>query len=429
MQSIKFIPAKYRSLRPAGFPVGRKLGLWFTIPDNLEAHVLVTGGTGTGKTSAVLIPLLLNTTLPSFVIDVKGDLTKALKAKGKPFRILDFRGTRWGYDPFSLVRRETVQADIGLVTQCLFPHKGKEDFWTQNARQLLQGLLTHYFLLGFSFDQTLSEILGSNLQYQVGQAMCQGSSEVRTFLGTLDSMNEKTFSGISAELVSSLVNLCQAELRKTFARPKKYCVSPKDLLDRKSILVRLPEDKVELYAPFLQLLVNQFFKFFEQQADGHQPVVNFVLDEFYRLGQMESVKKAAATLRSKGVRVIACCQSFAQLEELYGEHGARVLADNFPYQIILGAHDPNTQRYYSLKAGTTEKKRENFSRNGGQLICSYHWEDVPAVQPEEFGLLKKYKELIVYFPEGWMRLKKRPYYYISIFTRLKRFLSGKPSPK
>ena len=94
MQSIKFIPAKYRSLRPAGFPVGRKLGLWFTIPDNLEAHVLVTGGTGTGKTSAVLIPLLLNTTLPSFVIDVKGDLTKALKAKGKPFRILDFRGTR-----------------------------------------------------------------------------------------------------------------------------------------------------------------------------------------------------------------------------------------------------------------------------------------------------------------------------------------------
>jgi len=395
----------------------------------MEAHVLITGGTGTGKTSAVLLPLLLNTGLPSFVIDVKGDLLQVLRERNTNFRVLDFRGTDWGYDPFALIRRETASADIGLVAQCLFPFKEQEDFWSKNARLLLQGLLTYYHSQGLDFNTSISEILGSDLQWQAKLAVSHNDPRIQALLGTLENMPEKTFGGIAAELVPSLVNLYQPELKRTFSIPAEHCVSPTDLLAGKSVIVRVPEDKIELYSCFLHLLVNQFLKFFEQQPDGHRPKVNLVLDEFYRLGKLESIQKASATLRSKGVRVIACCQSFAQLEELYGANGARVLADNFPFQIVLGAHDPNTQKYYSLKAGMVSKKQESFCRKGGQLTYSYHWEDAHAIKPEELGLLKDRNELIIFSPEGWMQLRKRPLLLYPIYCKNQAVFWRQAGPK
>lgn len=426
MRNLSIIPKFYRQKKSVAFPIGRSYNRWFSIPDQQEAHVLITGGTGTGKTTCVLIPLLLNTNLPSFAIDVKGDLAQILQEKGAKFRVLDVRGTGWGYNPFAFVRRETIRSDIGLVVQSIIPRKPEDDFWVDSARQLLQGLLAHYFLFGDSFSKAVLTVLSSDLQQQVKQAVACQREEILTLLGTMVKLNDRTFTCISSTLSASLTAFAESEIQRTLSISPYRCISPGDLLAGENIILRIPEEKLDLYSGFLQLVINQFFQFFETQPDGHQPKVNFVLDEFYRIGKLDSVQKAAATLRSKGVRVIACCQSFAQLEELYGEKGARILADNFSFQIILGAHDPNTQRYYSQKAGKVKTRRESVTHHGGQVTSSVHWEDVPAIQPEEFSLLRERNELVIFFPQGWMRLKKRPCYYKPPLTRLKERFSGKP---
>ena len=422
---MKYIPFRFARFHPSGFPVGRRRGLWFCIPDNHEGNVAIFGVTGTGKTSALIIPALLSSGLPSFTLDVKGDILAALKSRGAPVRVLKVDGTGWGYNPFFFVQPETARRDVGTIVYSVLPTSAGEDYWTSAARLLLHGLLLFYFRKGFSFARACNEILSSDMREQVRYAMLENPQEVETLLGNLEGLNDKTFTCISSTLATTLAVFTEGDMQRVMSQPPEHCVSPADLLRGFNLVLRLPEGSLEFYRKFLQLVIGQLFYFFECQPDGQAPRANIFLDEFYRIGKIETILNGLATLRSKGIRIVIACQSLTQLEGLYGSADGRILLEAFRFQIVLGVEAVETQKYLSDKSGTVQERKDSFTRVSGKLTNSYHWETVPAIRPEEFGRLSAHNRLIVFVGGDCIELKKRPYFYVSPLKRLWRFLFPK----
>ena len=63
--------------------VGKKFGLVAYSPEQDEGHILVLGPSGTGKTSALLIPTLRSWKGTALVVDISGDIASHVDVPNK----------------------------------------------------------------------------------------------------------------------------------------------------------------------------------------------------------------------------------------------------------------------------------------------------------------------------------------------------------
>ena len=121
-----------------------------------------------------------------------------------------------------------------------------------------------------------------------------------------------------------------------------------------------------------------------------------------------------STLRSKGVRMMLICQSNAQIEKLYDKVGAKIIMDNCPVKVLLGATDVETQDFYSRLIGTYDRTKKSFSDNKGDFKVlgssgtSITTEEKRIVRPEQLATLGE--QAIVFTPKGWGRVEKKQYF-------------------
>lgn len=405
-----------------GYPIGQKNSRWVVLPDSMAYHALIVGGSGSGKTSTQVIPLLLESRLPAFVVDIKGELHEktapviSKRSKIKIFNPSD--AAAWGYDPFGAVRKESAVLDMTTIANALVPLSpgaSKDEFWVSEAQHFLAGALLFSWEAGATFTQAMRTIQATPAEKLVAAAVKNGSEDVRVLLGHFDGMASETLSSVFATLSSkTMVFASDPDIMRCFGSDR--VISPEDLLNGTTIFFQIPEHRLEVYRNVTQLIIGQFLKFWEQQPDdgSGKPRVNFVLDEFFRLGKLSSVENGMATLRSKGVRIHAITQSLAQIEQLYERVGARALADNFGVKVLLGATEPESQKYFADLIGSYDKSMRSTSSNqqiakfGGSTGVSYSEQERKIIRPEQLARLGS--ECILFVPNGWTKVQKRAYY-------------------
>jgi type IV secretory pathway TraG/TraD family ATPase VirD4 len=142
-----------------------------------------------------------------------------------------------------------------------------------------------------------------------------------------------------------------------------------------------------------------------------------LLDEFPRLGKLEAIKGALATLRSKNVTICLMVQSLAQLDEIYGNNARRTIIDNCAYKAILGVTDADSQRYFSNLIGSCEIEKESRSvqydpDDGIEEGRGSHWskQREPIIFSHD---LAKLKDVVLMTPEGFCRVNK-------LFAKIKK---------
>jgi len=88
-----------------------------------------------------------------------------------------------------------------------------------------------------------------------------------------------------------------------------------------------------------------------------------VLDEFASLGRLEQIQKIASLGRSLGVRLVLALQSYSQLEQTYGEHGARSVMACCSNAVLLqaAAGAANDQHFCAELIGKRTVKRRTIS--------------------------------------------------------------------
>jgi type IV secretion system protein VirD4 len=383
-----------------------------TKPPEQDGHILVVGGAGSGKSSCIAIPTLRDTWgAAALVVDIKGELyTKSQRPRAYMFNPLSQQ--TMGYDPFYMLRgKANPMPDIREIalTLCPMSPNVREPFWIQTSQNILTGHLLYCYQDGATFTEAL-EVLQSTPAEQLLQFESQNAA-VSMFLTQYVNLKEETLSGVMAELSNKVMAFATDPYIKA-ALNKKDIITPNLLEQGYDIFLQIPEYKLEQWRPLVSLIIQQFCRHFEQRPDYNAAPILFMLDEFPRLGKMDTVINGLATLRSKKITIMPIIQSLAQLDTTYGTEQRKVIVDNCNYKAILGVTDADSQAYFSKLVGTYE--REKITRNyedEGWLAekkgISKTTEEKPIVKPEEFAYLQ---DIVLITPYGYMRVQKRPYY-------------------
>lgn len=412
----------------SGVVFGKLGGKYVTMPEATDGHILIIGGAGSGKTAAVAIPTLLSWKERVFAVDIKGELyEKTKKARGEA-QIKVFNPTdpnACGYDPFYILKHTddlAGEARALALSICPLSAEVKDPFWIKSAQNMLTGFILYLFEQGLNFSEAMKFIKSQAVKQLVTMIMTDGdraAERARVEVSQFDGMDDKTLSGIFTELSNHITVFATDDYLQRALSGGGGCITPADLENGYDIYCCIPEYKLEQWKDLMGMLCNQFLKSFERRGEGNKTPILFLIDEFPRLGKIETISNGLATLRSKKIHIALVVQSRSQLNAIYGKDVAEVITDNCSYKAILRASEPNTQEWCSKLVGTYDKAKTSSNYNadvmgvGKGQGTSRTTEEKRIIKPEEFAYLQ---DVVCVFPTGYKRLKKANYYEDGTFT-------------
>ncbi len=432
--------------RPEGFVFGKQGSRYICHPYvdadgnavHSGSHVLVIGGSGSGKSSCLAIPLLLNVLgserygrkgqEPSvFAIDIKGELREiGAPADRNSIREVSFSDrTLYGYDPLYGLNEFSTEQEVYdwmiLVSESLvpIPADASEAFWKTSARQLLTGCLLYLYRTGETeFIEMLTRIMTQPVRELLDEIMekAQPGSIERNYVSGFSGMSDETLYSVYGELQSSILIFNDPDIRYQMkVNPRK--ADPSMLEDGCSIFINIPESNLSKYASVLQLIINQTITFLEQRRfgkDGNSSGRHIILliDELGRIsesGRISRLEGALMTLRSRRADLILIAQSLQTLMSAWTRDQIAGMAENCESKIILSASSPESQKEIIAWAGQYRALQKSWnSGKNGSTTTSYEWRDI--LRPEDLVALPKSGDLILIDSGGYHRLKKVPYY-------------------
>lgn len=399
-------------------------------PMRVEGHVLCSGGPGSGKTRHMVMNTIKTWAGLQVVLAIKGDLVAFCKqiARRTGRDIVVFSPMRQDgavyYDPFTPVRRDShnITGHMWDIAVALIPNNGvkEHDIWISTAQNFLAGALVYYYSQGKSFVEAIALLLKRSFSDLIDEIMERGGPEARSFVGALQDVPGPVLQNIGLEL-NSLARFCSIPAVKNALTDKGgkaldwYAFGTRKRPTM--VVLDFPEASLDQCEPFYRLVMNQLIKAMETRPENHSALPLLIqADEFARLGRVPAIIHGLSTLRSRGVSFALYIQSLANLDSIYGVHGAREIRDNCSYHVVLNAMDVESQRYLSAMIGTVVQPTlsANISAvppepDASDLVPSFcssiqvGTERKPAVQPEGFRTLNR---VIIASPYGTFQAGK-----------------------
>ena len=105
------------------------------------------------------------------------------------------------------------------------------------------------------------------------------------------------------------------------------------------------------------------------ERDANARTMHFLLDEFGNIPKISDFENKIATSRSRNMWFHLYVQSYEQLENLYGEHGAEIIRDNCNALLFLGSQNLTTLEIFSKTCGkaTVPSYQSYIGATGGDL--------------------------------------------------------------
>ncbi len=366
--AYQFADAENHRYREGGFFLGvddqgHEIGI------TTERHVLMVAGARSGKGAALAIPNLLRWPHNALVIDPKGENAaatwQAREAMGQRVYVLDpFKTAKVpdrlrascnllaGIRPESLTAREDIRmiAD-GMVMR----YKSEDSTWDNGAVSVLAGVIAYVCadpvpegrnlpavrqLLTLPPD-TLKAVFAEMAKTDVFAGLCKAAASI----GLSDSRKNKEFVGGAVD---------HSEWLDSPAMAAMLSANTFDLSELKTgkatVYLVLPPKYIVDHARFLRLFVRAALDVMAQDLEGNKCL--FLLDEFFALGRIDQISKAAGLMPGYGVQLWPILQDLGQLVTLYGKDGAHSFFGNADAHIFFGNTDMPTLNYISDAIGT-----------------------------------------------------------------------------
>ena len=322
-------------------------------PCNAEGSCFICGTSGTGKTSALLIPTLRSWEGTSLTIDISGDISSNVDCPNKLIYNPEDPHTL-PYNIFAPIDSLTSTADqneaLTNLAYLLMPDtpnaSANAKYFQDGGREMLIGSLIAFYHKNVDFCDICEQILGSNYHSLLGSIDQTRDTMAIYHINQFEGNSEQNSQGCKQNLDNSIMLfVTHGRVRRSIRRPKspeEPYFSPKTIEDH-NVFVCIPDIKLKVYAPLLRIISAQSLDYFASRPNGATPTILFSLDEFHSLGKME-IGDALRKLRKKNVRIMVLTQSIADIDEVYGHDAHKAMIDNFPYKIILGTTRSPTER-------------------------------------------------------------------------------------
>ena len=432
------VPKKYLNKEPEGVILGTYKNQYVRIPTQEIYHYCVIGGSRSGKTSTVLLDTLLanfatkKNDFLTYAIDIKGELhIKSSYSHSPDIMVVNPTDqTTAGWDVYYRLR-DNPSDDLIIevmqeVASALIISTSKSDsFFVNNAQDMFVGMLLYFYQQGEIFIDSVNKILESEIKSLIGEIIksSEPSDLHYKYLAKFDGKDAESVEDCMVELTTNLsVFGSKSDIKYCF-RDNPIKASPFTFKENKSVFLAIPEHMLESYKAILRLCTVQTLKEMERRPDAsgkevkNKPMI-ILIDEFARLGRMEGIFNALATLASKKISVILAFQSLAQCEVIYSKEETRVLMDNCRVKVICEVSDPQSAKAVQDWCGKYREKKETLSA-GKNRHKTYTYEDKDIVQPNDLITLVNQEEVILIISGvGYLRPKKCYYFKDSQISKL-----------
>lgn len=326
--------------------------------DDGENHTLVIGVTGSGKTTAVVDPLIYSLCKhgESMVItDPKGEIYKnhaeLLKARGYKIVLLNFRdpsrGNAWNplTLPYQLYKSGNIDKAVELVDDValniLQDKKAQDPFWEKSASDYFSGCALGLIedaeeqsvnLNSISYMTTVGEEkLGPNSTYIKEYFTMKGeSSSPYVFASNTINSPGETKGGILSVFRQKIRLFASREQLSEMLAYSDF--NMRDIGKEKTAVFLIIHDEKTTYHALATIFIKQCYETLidvAQECGGKLPFrTNFILDEFANMPPLKDVTTMVTAARSRAIRFTFIIQNFAQLNDVYGKEDAETIRSN-----------------------------------------------------------------------------------------------------
>ena len=383
---------------------------------NLNACII--GSSGSGKTRFWLTPQLLQAHCSYVCVDPKGGVLSQvgafLQRRGyqvKVFNSIDFSKSMH-YNPLSYIHNE---ADILKFVDTLIANtkgEGKEGdpFWTKAETLLYCALIAYIIFEAPAEDRNINTLVDMISGMEVKE-------DDESYMNAVDYMFKglekrkpdcfavkqyKKYKLASGKTAKSILISCGSRLAP-FDIPQLREIMSYDELeldrigDRKTAVFFTISDTTPTYNFIVALAFSQMFNLLCERADnvhgGRLPHhVRVLWDEAANTGQVPSLEKLVAVIRSREVSLCLFYQQYAQCKAIYKDNAETILG-NMDSVIFLGGRESSTIKEISenwlgkatismqtegRSRGQSESYNQNTQRLGRELMTPSELATMPG---------------------------------------------------
>lgn len=420
-----------------GTLVGQKTigGKTYALIDDGDVHTLMIGAAGVGKTAYFLYPNLeyaCAAGMSYITSDTKGDLFRhygiiAKEYYGYNVSVIDLRNPTksdgfnllhlvnkymdlWKENPDNLSYKAKAEKYAKITSKTIISSGGDNASYGQNAYfyDAAEGLLTSAILLVSEFCPkekrhivTVFKIIQELMSKEDGKKengfvkimeLLPNEHKAKWFAGAALNTSDQSMASVVSTALSRLNTFLDSEMEailcfNTSIDAEKFCN------EKSAIFLVMPEEDSSKYF-MISLIVQQLYREMLLVADENggklDNRVMMYLDEMGTIPKIESAEMMFSASRSRRISIIAIIQSFAQLNQNYGEHGAEIITDNTQLT-IFGGFAPNSKsaEILSKAMGSRTVMSGSVSRSKNDPSQSLQMIERPLMTPDELKSMPK----------------------------------------
>ena len=389
-----------------GILFGKKLSLLAYSPEQDEGHILVMGPSGTGKTSALLIPTLRSWQGTALVVDISGDISANVNTPNK----IVFDPTAENcipYDVFAAINAVTDETErqerLEQLAYLLLPDKANDSeasiFFTKNGRKMITAALICYYGMDWGFVEICEFFLGHDWRSLLNDIAKQQNPIANMFISSFAGASEQNTAGCKQAADDALkLFATNDKIKNALRKVPSYekAISPATL-ETSSVYIYIPDEKLKIYGDLMRIITAQSMEYFSSRPKENKQMILFCLDEFASFGKLQ-ITPALRRLRKRRIRILVLTQSVSDVDMIYGKDERIAMLGNFKFTVILGCKDTETQEYFSKMIG---EKRSLLATDPNQ-------KRQPIIKPADLAHLEQ--DLFVICDDGAIRLRKNFYF-------------------
>lgn len=378
--------------------------------DTREAHTLVIGSTGSGKTQSTLLPQLRLAIRAgeSFVLnDVKSEMYDMVKddleKEGYNKIIIDLEKPNNGnkYNPLSIYKilynkgykdkaLDALENTARYLLSDMNINKNADPFWENTAVNYFVGLALHLF--NEKDNVTINDIfeIATSFTNEDLEKYDKRSPVYVNLAGTILA---------PAETKGSIISVFIQKLKIYVSKEDLSSVISENDFDIESIL----KEKTAFFivsgqsfasSTFVPLIINQIY--YLATLSKNEKRINILIDEFDKIKPIYNFELLADFSRGMNIRYTVYIKSFLDLKNKYGIEESEIIKYSFGNIIYLLSNDYDTLEEISNLCGNYK------TSNGYEKL----------ITPDELKLLSNFEAIILMTRMKPIRTKLIPDYLI-----------------
>jgi len=330
----------------------------------LNNNVLVVGTSGSGKTTSIVTPNILQATGSYIISDPKGNLYGKygdyLKSKGYRVLKLDFVHMDQS-SKYNFMHYIHCEQDIVKVVDAIYSQNSHDcedgGFWDNSSKLLLQAVIAYLWEFADEKEQTFCNILRLLDACNVKEGCPESKNNLDRIMESIPqdsfaSRQYRRFRVAAGKTLKSILISCFAAFGAYDSTQFRLMTAYDEIEiasigDKKTAVFVVVSDTDRSMDPFVNTFFTQALNVLCEHADNdcddnRLPIdVRFILDDFATNCIIEEFPRMISSIRSRGISTMLMIQAESQLSASYGNDG-RTIVSNCDTYVYLGGNDYET---------------------------------------------------------------------------------------